>query len=75
MNRSILSVLTFLSVMAAQAQFEIGAKAGFNYHFQSVSLGDDAPCGATAPEGDNGLGFHFGGFLHFGLSDNSTSAP
>lgn len=59
----------------ATAQFEIGPKAGANYHFQSVSLGDNAPSGATAPEGDNGLGFHFGGFVVFGLSENIYLRP
>lgn len=75
MNRSILSALTFLTAMAAQAQFEIGAKAGLNYHFQSVTLGDNAPSGFSAPEGTNGLGFHVGGFLMVGLNDNLYLRP
>lgn len=75
MMKNTLIAMALLSAGAAQAQFEIGAKAGANYHFQSVALGDNAPSGATAPEGDNGLGFHLGGFLHFGLSDNIYLRP
>ncbi len=75
MMKKTLVAVALLTAGAAQAQFEIGAKVGANYHFQSVSLGDDAPAGATAPEGDNGLGFHFGGFLHVGLSDNIYLRP
>jgi len=75
MMKKTLAAVAMLTAGVAQAQFEIGAKAGVNYHFQSVTLGDRAPSGATAPEGDNGLGFHLGGFLLFGLSDNIHLRP
>lgn len=75
MKKQLLAMVALLTAGMAQAQFEIGAKAGANYHFQSVSLGDRAPDNATAPEGDNGLGFHVGGFLQLGLSDNLYLRP
>lgn len=75
MLKMTLVAATMFAAVTTQAQFEIGAKAGANYHFQSVTLGDGAPSGATAPEGDSGPGFHLGGFLHFGLSENFYLRP
>lgn len=75
MKKQICALMMMGLAGGALAQFEIGGKAGLNYHFQSVSLGDGAPAGATAPEGNNGLGYHFGGFLVLGLNDNFYLRP
>jgi len=74
--RTHLLLLPFVALsFTAQAQFEIGGKAGLNYHFQNVGRGESAPDNFTLPEGDSGLGFHFGGFLKIGLSDNVYVRP
>lgn len=75
MRKQICALLMMGLAGGAWAQFEIGGKAGLNYHFQSVSLGDGAPAGANTPEGTNGLGYHFGGFLVLGLNDNLYLRP
>lgn len=74
--KCLLSLLVaFGSTSIAMAQFEIGPKAGFNYHFQSVSLGDKAPSGASSPDGTNGYGFHAGGFALIKLSKKLHLRP
>lgn len=61
--------------LSADAQTELGAKAGFNYHFQSVSLGDDAPAGSEEPKAYDGPGFHVGAFASFDLTDQLYLRP
>jgi hypothetical protein len=60
---------------AVRSQVDFGPKAGLNYHFQSVALGDGAPDGAEVPEGTNGLGFHVGGFITIGLTKTLYLRP
>ncbi|MBL7964022.1 MAG: PorT family protein [Flavobacteriales bacterium] len=75
MNK-VLPLLTLLGMsITAQAQLDLGGKAGLNYHFQSTALGDKAPAGSSEPEAMDGLGFHVGAFAQFGLSDKIFLRP
>jgi hypothetical protein len=75
MTKYILLSASVIYATYAQAQLELGGKAGLNYHFQSTSLGDNAPSGAEEPNGMDGAGFHVGAFARIGLSDRLHIRP
>ncbi len=75
MNKHLLLIPTLALSIGANAQLDLGAKAGFNYHFQSVALGDGAPAGSEDPKAYDGPGFHVGAFAAFDLSDNLYLRP
>ncbi|MCW5900438.1 MAG: PorT family protein [Flavobacteriales bacterium] len=64
-----------LGILSAHAQFDLGGKAGLNYHFQDARPGDKAPAGMERPDGDNGLGWHAGLFAEFSLGDRWLLRP
>lgn len=69
MNMRAIFLLPMAMAFGAYAQTDLGGKAGFNYQFQSVSLGDDAPAGAEEPTAADGPGFHVGVFAAHDLSE------
>lgn len=75
MSKKLLLIAPLAMALGANAQVEVGGKAGFNYAFQSVSLGDDAPAGSEEPTAGDGPGFHVGAFASFDLSDNLYLRP
>jgi hypothetical protein len=75
MSKKFLLLASLAMTLGANAQVQVGGKAGFNYYFQSVSLGDDAPAGTEEPTATDGPGFHVGGFASFDLSDQIFLRP
>ncbi|MBL8000451.1 MAG: PorT family protein [Flavobacteriales bacterium] len=61
--------------LGASAQTDLGGKVGFNYQFQSVTLGDDAPAGTEEPRAADGPGFHVGVFAAHDLSERLYLRP
>jgi hypothetical protein len=75
MNKLLLTIPAIALSLGASAQLELGGKAGFNYHFQSVTAGDDAPAGSEDPKAYDGPGFHVGAFASIDLSDRLLLRP
>lgn len=75
MRKTLLLVFGLGAVSGLFAQSNLGAKAGFNYHFQSTSKGEKAPVGSVEPEGTDGPGFHVGAFLQVDLTDKVFLRP
>lgn len=75
MNKHFLMIPAMALTLGAKAQLDLGGKAGFNYHFQSVSAGDAAPAGSEDPKAYDGPGFHVGAFASFDLSDDLYLRP
>lgn len=75
MRKSLLLLAALPFASGLFAQLDLGGKIGFNYHFQSSSLGDRAPAGSPEPVGTDGPGFHVGAFLQVDISDNVFLRP
>lgn len=75
MNKHFLMIPAMALTLGAKAQLDLGGKAGFNYHFQSVSAGDAAPAGSEDPKAYDGPGFHVGAFASFDLSEDLYLRP
>jgi len=75
MNKLFLMLPAMALSLGTNAQFDLGGKAGFNYHFESVSTGDAAPAGSEDPKAYDGPGLHIGAFASFDLNDDLYLRP
>ncbi|MBX2980527.1 MAG: PorT family protein [Flavobacteriales bacterium] len=71
----VLAGASLFMTSAAFAQVDIGAKAGLNYNTLGAAKGSQYPAGIDDPEGENGIGFHLGGYLHIPFSDKVGFRP